>query len=322
MGIYLGLDTSNYTSSAAVFDSDSFLAAEERMLLPVKAGELGLRQSDAVFHHTVQLPIVMQKLFSRYEGGVKINAVGASARPRDVEGSYMPCFLVGEGTAKSIASAACLPSAFFSHQAGHIAAALFSAKRLDLAERAFIAFHVSGGTTEAVLTKPDDEKILSCEEIMSSLDLKAGQAVDRLGNMLGFPFPSGKFVDAAAKQSTAEFKINIKLKDGCCSLSGVQNKCEEMKKRGERDEDVCRFCIEYIAAALDKMAEYALGKFGDLPLVFSGGVMSNSIIRERFIKKYGAVFAEPSLSSDNAVGIAVLTAMYFERKNFKGRELK
>ena len=241
-----------------------------------------------------------------------IAAVGASVRPRDAEGSYMPCFNVGAGTARCISSALKVPFYDFSHQAGHIAAAIYSSGKSELFEKEFIAFHVSGGTTEAVLCCPDEEKIVGARLIAQSLDLKAGQAIDRTGVMLGFPFPAGKYVDSLARKSEKNYKINIKLRDGCCSLSGVENKVKAMKASGESDEDICRFCIEYIACALEKTAEYVLEKHGEHPLLFSGGVMSNSIIKERFRKKFGAYFAEPEFSCDNAAGIAYLAHLKYK----------
>ena len=56
MPFCLGIDTSNYTTSTALFDTDTMEVVHSKKLLPVKEGELGLRQSDAVFHHTKQLP--------------------------------------------------------------------------------------------------------------------------------------------------------------------------------------------------------------------------------------------------------------------------
>jgi N6-L-threonylcarbamoyladenine synthase len=314
MGLYLGFDTSNYTTSAAVYDSVSKSVVSKKRLLPVKRGELGMRQSDAVFHHTVQLPEVTEELFDDLgKVGGNITAVGASSRPRDAEGSYMPCFLVGESAARCVSAADGTKPCLFSHQSGHIAASLFYAGRLDLLQERFIAFHVSGGTTEVVLAEPDDENIIKCRVLLSSLDLKAGQAVDRVGAMLGLSFPAGSLLDELAQKSDRSFKINISLKDGCCSLSGLQNKCETMKKQGESSSDISRFCIMYISAALDKMVEYSLANHGEMPLVFSGGVMSNSFIRKQFTEKYGAVFGSPEFSSDNAAGISVLTALKAEK---------
>ena len=311
--LFVGIDTSNYTTSAAIYDSENGTIVQKKKLLPVKQGELGLRQSDAVFHHTVQLPDIIEEIFRDFGGN--ISAVGASFRPRNAEKSYMPCFNVGAGTARSIAAVLNIPIYDFSHQSGHIAAAIYSSGEFSLFEKEFVAFHVSGGTTEAVLCHPDDEKILCEKMLVCSLDLKAGQAVDRTGVMLGLPFPAGKYVDKLAQKSKKRYKINIKLKEGCCSLSGVENKVKKMKEEMYPDEDICRFCIDYISCALEKMAEYILIKYGDHPLLFSGGVMSNSIIQNRFRKKFGAFFASPEFSCDNAAGIALLTGMKFKKGN-------
>jgi N6-L-threonylcarbamoyladenine synthase len=307
MGAFLGIDTSNYTTSAAVFDNISKSIIQRKQLLPVREGELGLRQSDAVFHHTVSLPELLESLFEEYKGS--LSAVGVSVTPRDIEGSYMPCFLVGANSARCISAVGRVPLHAFSHQAGHIAAALYSAKRLDLIDKKFLAFHVSGGTTDALLVSPSNDKVFSIEQIASSLDLKAGQAVDRVGVMLGFPFPCGAAVDSLARKSSRVYQVHLSLKDGCCSLSGVENKCRDMFNAGESKEDICRFCIDYIMQALKMMVFYVTEKYGELPLLFSGGVSSNSILRESFEKQFGAAFAEPVFSSDNAAGIAILAGI-------------
>lgn len=301
MPYFLGIDTSNYTTSCAIYDSDTDSVIHRKKLLPVKDGELGLRQSDAVFHHTVQLPELMKDLFDGFNG--EISAVGVSDAPVRAQGSYMPCFLTGVCAAESIAAATGKPLFRFSHQQGHIMAALYSSGRRELYGREFLAFHVSGGTTQALLVKGG----LDAQLIATSLDLKAGQAVDRVGVMLGYPFPAGKYVDRLAQESDKRYKINIKLKDGNCCLSGVENKCRAMLEKGEKPEDICRFCIDYIMTALEKMAVFAREKYGDLPMIFSGGVMSNRIIREEFEKNFGAGFAAPEFSADNAAGIALLT---------------
>ncbi len=154
MGRYLGIDTSNYTTSTALFDSENGEMQQQKKLLEVKSGEKGLRQSDALFQHVKMLPTLMEKL--SFNGG--ITAVGYSARPRDVVGSYMPCFLAGEEAARCIAAALGALCFDFSHQAGHIAAALFSIGRLDMLNQKFIAFHVSGGTTDVLLCAPENSR--------------------------------------------------------------------------------------------------------------------------------------------------------------------
>ena len=299
----LGIDTSNYTTSAALWTDGKVL--QSRLPLPVKPGELGLRQSDAVFHHVVQLP---QALGGLPLGETELAAVGASDRPRASEGSYMPCFLAGLGTARAVAQAEGAPLFPFSHQQGHIAAALYSAGRLDLLERRFLAFHVSGGTTEAVLVSPDPERVFSAAIAARSLDLKGGQAVDRVGAMLGLSFPAGKELEALARRADRRFRVRPTLKGADCSLSGVENRCRAMLESGAPKEEIAAFCLFSILAALDGMARVLLERFGALPLVFAGGVMSDGILREALEGKYGALFAAPEFSCDNAAGAAVLAA--------------
>lgn len=307
MSIFLGIDTSNYTTSAALFDADSGQMFSKRKLLSVRENEIGLRQSDAVFQHVIALPEMLTELFS--EANRKPDVIGASVSPRDAAGSYMPCFTVGSGTAKSTAAAMGIPVRCFSHQAGHIAAALWSAERLDLLKSEFIAFHVSGGTTEAVLVKPDADRIFTCEIIAQSLDLKAGQAIDRVGRMLSLGFPAGMQLDALSRESTKVYKIKPYFRDASCSLSGIENICAKMLADGEKAEDIAKYCIEYICAALAGMARELQKTFGGLPVVFSGGVTSNTIMRERFTKEFAAVFAQKGFACDNAAGIAVLASL-------------
>lgn len=303
----LGIDTSNYTTSVALYDSLSGELLQSRRLLSVKEGELGLRQSDAVFQHTINLPEKIHEVTENLSG--KIDSVAVSVSPRDEEGSYMPCFMVGVGAARMIADVTGAKLRCFSHQAGHIAAALYSAGALELIKREFIAFHVSGGTTEAVKVTPHKEKIFSVEMIASSLDLKAGQAIDRTGNLLGLPFPSGMMLDKLSLESKKTYKIKPFMRDGNCSLSGLQNKCEKMKRDGEKDADIAKFCIDYISQVLYEMTKTITEKYPGLPLVYSGGVMSNTLIRKRFSEEFGAVFAAPGFSSDNAAGLSVLASI-------------
>ena len=171
MPYYLGIDTSNYTTSAAVFDSQTGQVIHRKKLLPVAKGSLGLKQSDAVFAHVKQLPQILEELFFDLPP-VSLAAVGVSARPRNQEDSYMPCFLTGKLAASAICSVNRIPMYEFSHQCGHIAAALYSAGRLDLVGQEFIAFHFSGGTTECVHVRPGNETVFDTEIIYHSLDLK------------------------------------------------------------------------------------------------------------------------------------------------------
>lgn len=304
--ITLGIDTSNYTTSCALYDSDSNSVIQKKKLLPVKQGEKGLRQSDAVFHHTQQLHILIDELLCDYSG--KIDAVGVSSKPRDVEGSYMPCFTVGINTASAISSVLHVPISNFSHQAGHIIAALYSANKLDLINDKFIAFHVSGGTTEAILVEPSDS-IISTSIIGETNDINCGQAIDRCGVMLGLGFPCGKELEKLALNSAVDYNPKICVKNGNCSLSGLENICQKMLKDGETKENISKFCLDFVCKTIDKMTISAIEQYGNLPIVYAGGVMSDKIIRDKLADKYSCYFAEPEFSCDNAAGIAILTSL-------------
>jgi N6-L-threonylcarbamoyladenine synthase len=300
MSLFLGIDTSNYTTSVAIYDDKSNKDISVRKLLPVKEGQLGVRQSDAVFHHTQQFYPLFNELMESVNG--EITAIGVSAKPRPIEGSYMPCFTVGTGYANVLSKALNIPVYNFTHQHGHIVSALYSAHKIDLIGKKFISFHISGGTTEALLV---DENF-NISLVANTLDLNAGQAVDRVGLMLELNFPCGKGLENLALNYSGKVNPKPTVKGVNCCLSGLQNLCENMYKNGEAKEKIAYFCLKYIEETLYKMSVSLQSKYGELPLVFAGGVMSNSIIRESLQKRLDCVFAKPQYSTDNAVGIAYL----------------
>lgn len=306
---YLGIDTSNYTTSAALYDSDSDEVVSVKKLLPVAEGAAGLRQSDAVFSHVRQLPQVLAELLEGRNGGIR--AVCASARPRSVEGSYMPAFLVGEGTASAVANALGVPALHCSHQEGHIVSAAHSAGAMSLLREEFYAFHVSGGTTECLLVRPDGN-LFSVELVAHTLDLNAGQLVDRVGVALGLPFPCGMALDAlslACDWEGSGQRVHPSFAGADCHFSGAQNQCETLLKKGAPPELAARYAIEYICAAIGGMTERVMDAHGMKPVLYAGGVMSNSIIRAALSGRYGGRFASPEFSSDNASGPAIIASM-------------
>lgn len=299
MSKFLGIDTSNYTTSTAIFENGK--VTQSKMLLPVKSGDLGVRQSDAVFHHTRQLPMVFSEL--NLDG---IDAIGVSTTPTNSNKSYMPCFLAGKNVADVLGMALGKKVYYFSHQQGHIAAALYSANMLDeCLNKEFIAFHLSGGTSECLYVR--DLLKGDTEVISQTLDLNAGQAVDRVGVMLGLNFPCGKELDELSKLYDGKIKVKTSVKNLDFCLSGVENQCKKLFENGESKEFIARFCLEFITVTLEKVIENIKKEYGDLPVIFSGGVSSNSLIQNRLNKKFGAVFAEPVYSCDNAAGTAILS---------------
>ena len=297
----VGFDTSNYTTSIAYFDGENAINCSQ--LLPVKQGELGLRQSDAVFHHIKSLPELSGRLFSNISAD-SITAVGVSTRPRAVDGSYMPCFLVGYSHAKMLSEALHVPLVECSHQQGHVAAALWSAARPDLLDVPHLAWHLSGGTTELLLVGPSGTSV-SCTKIGGTSDISAGQLIDRTGQLLQLPFPSGKHLDRLSINAQKKDIFRVKCAGTSFSLSGVQNKVAQYYSSTKDSSETAAYALRCVAYAVYKATENALKAYPGLPVVFSGGVASNSMLRN-ILQPLKPIFAQPQYSTDNALGVAIL----------------
>ena len=297
----LGFDTSNYTTSVASFDGTNGINCSR--LLDVKLGELGLRQSDAVFAHIKRLPELTEALFNNSESSA-ITAIGVSTRPREVEGSYMPCFLAGISVARSMAAALHVPCYAFSHQQGHIAAALYSAGRLDLMNKPHLAWHISGGTTELLLVEPIDKNICAVR-IGGSSDISAGQIMDRTGKLLNLPFPSGKLLDQMSSSVTHPDYFKVKSNALSFSFSGLENKIGQFSEN-HNPAETAAYAVRSVCDVILRTTQEAQKVYPGYPVVFSGGVASNSMLRT-YCLQCDPVFAAPKYSTDNALGIAILT---------------
>jgi len=300
MGV-IGIDTSNYTTSVAFFDG---VGGENcSRLLPVKQGELGLRQSDAVFAHIKSLPELSGRLFSHVQGK-SISAVGVSTRPRAVEGSYMPCFMVGYSHAKMLSDLLGVPLVEVSHQQGHVAASVWSAGELALMDEPHLAWHLSGGTTELLLVEPEGRNV-KCTRIGGTTDISAGQLIDRTGQLLQLPFPSGKHLDDLSKEAVLKEVFKVKCSNMSFSLSGVQNKVQQFHAAHSEAAETAAYALRCVSKAVFQATEQALKVYPGLRVVFSGGVASNSMLRE-LTSPLNPVFSQPQFSTDNAMGVAVL----------------
>ena len=309
VGLCLGFDTSNYTTSAAVFGCG--MAGNRGKLLTVPEGALGLRQSDALFQHVKRLHLMVEQL--RTDGFLgRISAVGASTRPREVDGSYMPCFLVGEGEGRALAAALGVPFYPCSHQQGHIAAAAWSAGREDLMDKPHLAWHLSGGTTELLRVEPEGHTVRA-EVVGGTSDIAAGQLIDRAGVLIGLSFPAGKALDALYGEADVALDFRVKLKELTFSLSGMENQVKGLLEKGEKPANIARFAIDTIANVVVRATREAQRRWPGLPVLCSGGVASNRQLRTAMERECGAVFAKPQYSTDNALGVAILTHRALER---------
>lgn len=326
---WVGIDTSNYTTSAALVTPDPDapgclrVVSNRKIPLPVTPGARGLRQSDALFAHTKNLPELMNQIRADLtRGGWNPAAIGVSARPRDAAESYMPCFLAGVAAATAFSTGANVPLLRFSHQSGHIMAALYSSGNLFLARKAgqeltgeFLAFHVSGGTTEAVLARPVPGGF-SVEIVGHGADLHAGQVIDRVGVLLGLPFPCGPAMESLAMTCADTLPpVRLSVQNGVCNLSGFENKAAQLWAETADPTLVAAWTLTAIGKTLRRMtdqiqAHLATDGLPPLPVLYAGGVMSNRFIRP--LLTAGATwecrFSDPMYSADNAAGVALLCA--------------
>ena len=302
--VYVGVDTSNYTTSLAVSDSEGNIIANLKAPLTVKEGMRGLRQSDAVFEHIKNLPSLMQTLVG-VVSGKDIVAVGVSTRPRDAEGSYMPCFLSGKSAAYSLAAGVSAPVYEFSHQNGHVAAAMYSSGVSELQNKEFYAFHVSGGTTELLLISFEDGE-MRVSLVGETADINGGQLIDRVGVAMGLRFPAGRELEALAAMHVGKpYKQRVCVSDVKCSLSGAENIALKLYSEKGR-ECAAAFVFDFLGRTLVAMRDGAFEKYGKAPVLYAGGVMSNTLMRDMLSIGCEAYFSAPEFSADNAAGIALL----------------
>lgn len=222
----------------------------------------------------------------------------------------MPCFMVGLSHGTLLAEALGVPLFEVSHQQGHVAAALWSAGRLDLMDVPHLAWHLSGGTTELLLVEPEGKNV-KCSRIGGTSDISAGQLIDRTGQLLGLPFPAGKHLDALSEGAVSKETFKVKCQDLTFSLSGVQNKVQQFHEKNGDPRETAAYALRCVAEAVILASRNAGKQYPGLPIVFSGGVASNSLLRTR-IQELDPIFAQPQYSTDNAMGVCVLAQRLLE----------
>ncbi|MDO5143221.1 MAG: O-sialoglycoprotein endopeptidase [bacterium] len=312
--IVVGLDTSCYTTSCAAVTVDGRVIASCRKLLPVAAGERGLRQSEAVFAHVRQLPERMEEL-GRAIQGMEIVAVCTSVRPRDDCDSYMPVFQVGDAQSRALAAMLGVPCFASTHQRGHIAAAAVDS---GIRPGDLLAVHLSGGTTELLCLQGEQLTLLG-----GTLDLHAGQVVDRTGVALGLPFPSGPYLEACAQgqRPKALLPVSMAENDLSCHFSGAESQLQRwIAAQSIPREQIAIEVYDLIARTLSRMICAGAEKTGVSQVLIAGGVSSSALLRQmlrdRISKRNRRIhvcFGKPEYSGDNAVGTALLGARAWQK---------
>ena len=226
--------------------------------------------------------------------------------------------LVGVNFAKSLAFAHGIPLVPVNHVKAHVAAAYLEYAAL---EPPFTALVVSGGHT-SIYNVSD---YTSFEEIGATRDDAAGEAFDKIGRVIGMPYPGGAAMDKLAYEGDSKA---VKLPSPAIpgdnldfSFSGLKtaalNYINSERQKGEEPNhgDLTASYTKVIVDAIVKKVGLALDKTGSRTLVLAGGVAANSHIRgalEELCKRKKVTFCRPSLAlcSDNAAMVAA--AGYFE----------
>ncbi|MCE5342787.1 MAG: hypothetical protein LLF96_04255 [Eubacteriales bacterium] len=309
MDVAIGLDTSCYTTSVAAVDAAGNVVASQRMLLQVQSGQRGLRQSEAVFAHVRQMP-ALARAVGEAISGARICAVAASYAPTAREDSYMPVFTVGVSHAETLADLLGIPCYRVSHQQGHIAAGQLGLPPMG---KRFVALHLSGGTTELLLSEQEELTTLG-----SSLDLHAGQLIDRVGVMMGLPFPAGPALEALALHNTEPvaslLPANLARGDLDCHLSGAETRCRQwIEQSTYSNGKVAAETFDLVARTVARMLAAACEAVSVSQVLVVGGVASSGLLRELITHRLcklgcGAElrFGKPEYSGDNAAGVAWL----------------
>ncbi|MFA7549476.1 MAG: hypothetical protein WCZ68_01910 [Sedimentibacter sp.] len=302
MTYILGIDTSAYTTSIALINEENNeILADERKILEVKKGQKGLRQQEAVFQHLKNLPELYSKITHDLS---KINTVSVSSRPRNEEDSYMPVFIVGRNFGKVISHTLNCEFFEYSHQENHISSSLIdNYKSVD----EFLAVHISGGTTEFVSAKKSI-KGFETKIVGQTKDITFGQLIDRIGIMMDFPFPCGKYMEEYIKgKNVGKLTTPRIIKGSYINLSGMENYFGNLLNKYTKEEIITSL-FDYIAEYIVQVI-HSLSHLQHKTLIISGGVASNSYIRNyimKSIKGYEILFPAVNNSSDNAVGLAFL----------------
>ena len=312
MRAVLGIDTSCYTTSAALVSVSGRLLTSSRRLLSVEEGQRGLQQSQGLFQHVRNLPVMIADVVAQAPQA-QICAVSASTRPRPAQDSYMPVFRAGESQARAAAALLRVPFFPVSHQEGHVRAAMVGSS-IDPA-RPFLALHLSGGTTELLLCEHGRLTLLG-----GSLDLHAGQLVDRTGVYMHLPFPAGPALEQLAIAGAAAGKpqglLGVSIRGIDCCLAGAENKIVGWLKEGALSrEQIALEVFDFLSRTIERMLENACAQTGCRQALLAGGVASSTLLRELLHARAHKrrldcrlSFARPELSGDNAVGVALLAA--------------
>ena len=306
--IIIGIDTSCYTTSIAAISLGKKVIFNEKIMLNVKEGNNGLRQSEAVFQHINNLGEISEKI-KDISKKYNIKGICVSQKPRPIKDSYMPVFMVGYNFAKTLSTLIGCKLYETTHQENHIEASLFTNNIID--KNNFLSIHMSGGTTEILLVNKEKDNY-NIEIVGGTKDISFGQLIDRIGVKLGYKFPAGKYIDEDATKCIEKIEKGLKtsVKDGYMNLSGLENQINNLIENNSK-EYIAKILLDSIVRNIYKSILYISKNYNLNEVVFAGGVSASKYIKKELnskLKKENIhpYFTEAEYSTDNALGCAII----------------
>ena len=310
--IVLGIETSCDETGVAVYASTHGLLADALFSqVDIHAAYGGVIPELASRDHIRKtLPMVKQVIAKAGIRNVDISGVAYTAGP-----GLVGALLVGAAIGRSLAMGWDVPAIGVHHMEGHLLAPMLEAEPPSFP---FVALLVSGGHTQLVrVSGIGDYQLLG-----ESLDDAAGEAFDKVGKMLGLPYPGGPHVAKLAQsgiEGRFEFPRPMTKRPGLdFSFSGlktfVRNTIiEHANNNGELDvqtrADIARAFEEAVVDTMVIKCRRALQQTGLKSLIIAGGVSANTRLREvletAMLKINGRLFyAQPRFCTDNGAMIA------------------
>ena len=306
----LGIESSCDDTSAAILTADgikSNIIASQSIHL--KFGgvvpELASRAHQKTITQTVE-----QALEEADISLGEIDAIAVTQGP-----GLLGSLLVGTCFAKGLALSRDLPLIGVNHMVAHIYANFID----HTPEFPLLALTVSGGHTQLVhVSSPFEHEIIG-----QTRDDAAGEAFDKIGKLLGLPYPAGPHMDRLAKEGNPRFHKfpQALLQEGLdFSFSGLKTSVLYYLQDKEEDwieehkNDICASVSFAIAEVLVKKLKRAIKQTGVKTVVLAGGVSANSMLREKSEKMAGEMGIQlysPKISycTDNAAMIAITGKM-------------
>lgn len=308
------------TSAAVVEDGKTVLSNVVASQIKSHQRFGGVVPELASRHHVEQITYIIEEAMKQAEVSYSdLDAVAVTQGP-----GLVGALLIGVSAAKAIAYAHQLPLLKVNHIAGHI----YAGELAGDMSYPLIALVVSGGHTELVYMKESD----SYELIGETRDDAVGESYDKIGRVIGVPYPGGRRIDEMARQGSDvyDFPRAMMSEDNYdFSFSGLKsafiNKVHNAEQKGDQLDDK-DLAASFQAAAVDVLVDKtmrAVEEYGVRQLIVAGGVAANSSLRERLedviadeYPDVDLIIPPLSLCGDNAAMIGAAAQVLYEQGEF------